>query len=423
VAPYDPRVELRPHATPLGFLALAWLALANIPNTVGVGARSAGAMLTLLTAGIAALAAVNALSHAYRDRPGVEPIMRTTDPRVPAPLVLFGLWAMISMAAHPSTYGVQNVAVYVTFVAVVFVTSRTASAGTATVFLRRFRVVGCLVAVVYLGLVVATGAGTEVVYSARAVALALVIALAVGCAVSSNKLVPLLLLTAIVLSLSRTASVVAVFVLFLSLALRGRYSHRIGRILLLFGAGFAAAYVVVSNVAPLRDRFFGGDQAVRYDGLRFNTSGRTELWSFTWHRALEHPWFGGGPGDAQNAIIPVFGERISHPHNDFLRLFNDLGVVGVGLFILGLLMLMRRVWVRGKHWKQPIHVAAFLALFGATACAITDNVLVYSFVMVPLGVIVGLSLAYPIRPDSLSDEVSVPEPDEVGTATGYWRIS
>jgi hypothetical protein len=68
-------------------------------------------------------------------------------------------------------------------------------------------------------------------------------------------------------------------------------------------------------------------------------------------------------------------------------------------------------------------VAAFLALFAATACAITDNVLVYSFVMVPLGVIVGLSLAHPIRPEPAAEETSVTEPEAVGTATGRWRVS
>ena len=419
-------MELKQHATPLGFLALSWVLLANLPNNVNIGARSAGATLTLLTAAVAVLTAVNAMTHRYRDRDGVEPIMRSDDPQVPLPLILFVLWAVVSVAAHPSANGVQNVAVYVTFVLTIFVTARTASAGTASVFLRRFRLAGCLVAGVYLGIVVFEGPGNEVLYSARAVALVLVIVLAATAAMTRNKVLPLLILAAIVLTLSRTAAVVAVFVFFLSLALRGRFRHRLGRILVLFGVGFGAAYAVVDQVAPLRDRFFGGDQAVSYDGLRFNTSGRTQLWSFTWDRALEHPWFGAGPGDAQNAIIPVFGERIAHPHNDYLRLFNDLGVLGVGLFVLGLLVLLRRVWVRGRLNDQPIHVAAFLALFGAAACAVTDNVLVYSFVMVPLGVLVGLSLAHPIRPP---DPAAPAAPDEAelettafGTATGAWRV-
>jgi O-antigen ligase len=394
----------------MGFLALTWLLLGNLPNTLQAGSRSGGAVLTLLTAAIAALAAVNAFSHAYHDRSGIEPIMRSDDPRLPLPLLLFALWALVSVALHPSAFGVQNVAVYATFVATIFVTSRTASLGTATVFLRRFRNVGALVAGIYLALVLAQGPGTEALYSARAVALVLVVVLAVTAATSRNKLLPVLFLATIVLTLSRTAAVVAVCVFFLSLALRGRFSHRIGRILAVFGIGVGVATVVVLKVAPLRERFLGGDQAVRYDGVRFNTSGRTQLWSFTWDRAFDHRWLGAGPGDAQNAITQAFGERIAHPHNDYLRLFNDLGLLGVVLFLLGLVMLLRRIWVRGRVTGRPIHVAAFLALFGTAACAVTDNVLVYSFVMVPLGVLVGLSLAEPIRPP---DDPAQPEESPV----------
>ena len=182
--------------------------------------------------------------------------------------------------------------------------------------------------------------------------------------------------------------------------------------------------VAVTKIGPLRDRFFGGDNAFEYHGISYNTSGRSELWSYTWHLAQQHLLFGGGPGDAQNHVTAHFGV-VAHPHNDYLRLLNDLGVAGLGLFLLSLLALLRATWVRGRRTGEPIHWAAFLGMLGVAGAAVTDNALVYPFVMVPLGVLVGLSLAHPVplrHVESAADASPAPPPrvESARRPAGTW---
>jgi O-antigen ligase len=387
--------EDKPLAAPLGALALLWLLIVSTPDNYHVHSYSVGALLTIFTAMVAMVCLLKVGVGLYKPRPGYEPLLRTRGPSAPLALRAFAVWAVVSLVLRPTNAGMQNVLVYVTFVAAIIVTARAASAGTAEKFLRGCCRVNWFVALAYLASVVVSGPGASGVYSARVVALTLALMCAVSATSSRSRLLPLLTLAAVVLSLSRTAAVVVVVVYFLSLALRGGRVHRVGRVLVLFAVGFGAALALVLKVAPLRDRFLGGDQAVAYNGRLLNTSGRTELWSFTWKSAQHHLWWGGGPGSAQNQIVAAFNGAVAHPHNDYLRLLHDFGIVGLALFAVGYLALMRRTWSRGRRQPAKVHSAAFLALLTVMLCAITDNVLVYPFVMFPLGVLVGLSIAAP----------------------------
>jgi O-antigen ligase len=403
--------EDKPRAAPLGALALLWLLIVSTPDNYHVHSYSVGALLTIFTAMVALLCLATGGVGLYKSRPGYEPTLRTHGPYAPRALTAFAVWAVVSLVLRPTNAGMQNVLVYVTFVTAIIVTARAASAGTAERFLRACCRVNWFVALAYLATVAGSGPGASAVYSARIVALSLALMLAVSSTSSPSRLLPLLTLAAVVLSLSRTAAVVAVVVYFLSFALRGGRVHRVGRVLVLFTVGFAAALGLVLKIAPLRNRFLGGDQAVTYDGRFLNTSGRTQLWSFTWKSAQHHLWFGGGPGSAQNEIVKAFNGAVAHPHNDYLRLLHDFGIVGVTLFALGYLSLMRRTWSRGRRQPAKVHSAAFLALLTVMLCAITDNVLVYPFVMFPLGVLVGLSLATPTEARTgAQDEGTLQEP-------------
>jgi O-antigen ligase len=385
-------------------MALLWLLVVSIPDNYHFHAHSLGALLTIFSAMVAFLCLAKVAMGVYKNQPGSEPMLRTRGRSIPLALAAFAVWSVASLVLRPTSAGVQNVLVYVTFVITIIVTARTASAGTAEVFLRACCRINWFVALVYLATVVVSGAGTSAVYSARVVALSLALLTAVSAVSSGSRLLPLASLLAIVLSLSRTAAVVAVVVYFLSLALRGGRVHRAGRVLALFLVGMASALTLVFKVTPLRDRFLGGDRAVALNGELLNTSGRTQLWSFTWKSSQHHLWWGAGPGSAQNEIFQAFHGAVAHPHNDYLRLLHDFGIVGVTLFALGYLSLMRRTWIRGRRQPAKVHSAAFLALLTVMLCAITDNVLVYPFVMFPLGALVGLSLATPKESLTLQPE-------------------
>lgn len=109
--------------------------------------------------------------------------------------------------------------------------------------------------------------------------------------------------------------------------------------------------------------------------------------------------FGNGPGTASVLISASF-RNISHPHNEYLRLFHDFGHVGAVLFVLGLLSLLWRTASRARHSSDPIHWSALLGILAVIAAAFTDNVIIYTFVMIPLGLLVGASLGLPVGAES-----------------------
>jgi hypothetical protein len=121
------------------------------------------------------------------------------------------------------------------------------------------------------------------------------------------------------------------------------------------------------------------------------------MWPLTWHSFLESPWIGKGAGSAGKLVFERTG-RLSHPHNDYLRILHDFGLVGLLLWALGFIILVRRTWRAWRHADVSgsqlahVHLAAFLALAVVGIDMITSNPIVYIFIMGPLGVLVGSSL-------------------------------
>jgi O-antigen ligase len=164
-------------------------------------------------------------------------------------------------------------------------------------------------------------------------------------------------------------------------------------------------YVLVTTVDPIHDRIYTGDiQAI--GGISLNVTGRGEFWSTTWDSYQTAPYFGHGAGSAAELITSVYSAAIGHPHNDYLRLLHDYGLIGAVLWVAGYLGLMVRTWRLWQGRRRSaqsivpsriadevrIHAAAFLALMGVAIAMITDNPIDYLFVMAPLGLLVGLSL-------------------------------
>jgi O-antigen ligase len=88
-------------------------------------------------------------------------------------------------------------------------------------------------------------------------------------------------------------------------------------------------------------------------------------------------------------------DDVRHPHNDYLRLWHDLGAVGLGLAAGALLLWLAalfRGWrraARAGHPAQAVQLAAFLVLLELLLAMITDNVLIYPFFMGAAGILVG----------------------------------
>jgi O-antigen ligase len=182
----------------------------------------------------------------------------------------------------------------------------------------------------------------------------------------------------------------------------------------------AIAVAAVFLYAPLHHRFFHGDKKT-VAGLSINVTGRDALWAINWDTFKQAPVIGHGAGTSDRVTATLPDHGAGHPHNDYLRILVDYGLVGMALWLAAYLSLVRFTW---RRWKQVrgsrsaaehIHCAAFLALIGLALTMIVDNPLIEVSKMGPIAVIVGMSLGLPVlkrataRPDGRPLElVSVP---------------
>ncbi|WP_158539893.1 O-antigen ligase family protein [Williamsia limnetica] len=316
--------------------------------------------------------------------------------KLPWPFVVFLTVTACGLVLAPSPDGLQNLAVYAMFGLAIPVAAAYCSAGSADRTLLWLRNAGLVV-----GGVTAAQSITGVdVYGPRSAALVLVVCIAVTLARPKVSLfdwvLPLLLFVSCALTLSRTALFVAAILFPISLLFT---AGRNGLVKLVAVAVpvYTIMYFLVTNWAPLRNRFTEGDSAYAVGGIDLNTSGRAVLWRMTIDSWRESPLFGQGAGSASAMISSRFSNKISHPHNDYLRILHDFGIVGFIPFVIALVWLVALVTKRARTLRHPIHRGAALAIIAVVIIALTDNVFVYPFVMLPVGVLVGLSLAYTLR--------------------------
>ncbi|GAA1389921.1 O-antigen ligase family protein [Luteococcus peritonei] len=374
----------------IGALALVWVLLVDWATTVRIGGPSLSAMLTLGTAALMLLLLPTVIHSVVTGRMGS---WRGTDRPVMTPisLALFLLVALLRLPANPSMEGVQNVCVYVGFVLAIVLTADAADHWDLERWGRVLPLAALLVSLLFFITFVLL---KFPLYGDRSFALSSLVFMALVVPWRGGGVLrwaPWIIAACTVLSLSRTASVIAI----MGLAFMVVRGPRRGRVLKAGLIALAAALSVVVlwfAYAPFRERFTSGDAAVQVGGTSLNTSGRSNLWAAAWESAVQRPILGHGPGSATELITEKF-ITISQPHNEYLRIFHDFGVVGLAFYLWGMLALLALVWRRARRHDRPIDWAAVIALLGILLASITDNMIIYPFVMVPAGVIVGLSLA------------------------------
>lgn len=162
-------------------------------------------------------------------------------------------------------------------------------------------------------------------------------------------------------------------------------------LLLLVLAGAAAL-----QYGPLRERFFAdprvgfGKELVSITGsgeqmqltiLGLNTSGRGLVWVRTFLHGAERPVLGHGTGSASDFLDRELAGVLVHPHNDYIRVFHDQGLVGLGLvlaFGAATLLALRRLWRSdASPGARELALAALLAMVGYLAVAFFDNSMLY----------------------------------------------
>ncbi len=362
---------------------------------VVIGGFTGSAAFTTICSVIGLALAIHAFVR--RNRVSGERYLRgRTDSRwtlIPWSLVVFLIYGVSRLLVAPSATGLQNVLLYFLFAASIYVVGASTGVSASQQQMTLLTFAAVISTAIYL---ISLAAGWGLI-GPRSFAAAGLIFMAVSIANRSEnplvRLAPYVFLIAIVLSLSRSASAIGLAIL-VFLSVRGRRGWRILKSLGLLIALSAVGVAVVWSYPPFRDRFFGGDNAIALDnGLTFNTSGRDQIWDVVLQSASEALVFGKGPGSAQELITSRFAGSIAHPHNEYLRILHDFGVIGLGLFVWALLWLLAAIYSRAAKYDEPQHWAAFIALFATLALAFTDNPFIYQFVMLPLGVVVGSSLS------------------------------
>ncbi|MDQ1006968.1 O-antigen ligase [Streptomyces sp. V4I23] len=331
---------------------------------------------------------------------GVRRVTRASK-AIPATLWIFLSWAVLVTLLNGVTVGgLQNLSCYFLFIGTALIVSGVASEGSSIGFIKGVVIVGWVRAVMYGVDLLLSGFGASGVSGPRVFAIQALLIMAVvipsGRGEKMARLLPYVLFLEIVLSGSRTAMVAAALLFVWSPFTRGQRGFRPVRSLVTVGLLATLGYLALTHLPQLRNRFLAEDVTL-INGTPVNTSGRDLLWEVVIAHAQTSPWAGHGAGSA-TAIIREIVRTAGEPHSDYLRFWNDFGFIGLGFWLLGYMGIAVRCWRRARARSSGdagVHYAALMALLAIGLLAVTDNVLVYFYAMVPFGALIGLSLACP----------------------------
>lgn len=207
------------------------------------------------------------------------------------------------------------------------------------------------------------------------------------------RLATALALASILVTVERMASLVALLVLlpFRFIKFDRRFlSNALASTALVLILGF-----LLFQIPAVHYRFFEAKDPTFEQQEIIDTTGRAEMWYVTLVDALEKPFIGHGTGSSE-VLIPELVPGLDHPHEEYLRVYHDLGVIGLALFISAW---FGRVFHHFRLWRssgdnpdaaQP-HMAAALASLALIVSFLTDNALVATFVMVPVFVLFAIA--------------------------------
>ena len=156
--------------------------------------------------------------------------------------------------------------------------------------------------------------------------------------------------------------------------------HR--RLKTIVACGLAVGLFLLAAPDALQERFGAGIRAgalsdasnVRKDEL---TAGRLHGWILLAPEVLESPWLGGGLGSTQWSGAVAMGRyKANHPHNIYLELLMDLGIIGTLAMVCVVVGHLRRFRQLARepalgHEMRSFFLGARFALWGALAMAAT----------------------------------------------------
>jgi O-antigen ligase len=230
-------------------------------------------------------------------------------------------------------------------------------------------------------------------YSVRSTALAVAL---IGCMFFADfprrKLMPLGVWGACVLITTLTSSRMAALVLLAVPVFHLLYPTR--RWNLAVACGMLVVALGLFFTPMFQQHFFESGQGDLSDlsGDEFMDNGRFYAWNRVWDEALEHPLLGTGVGSI-NETVSEFWEGISVVHNDYLRFFYELGMVGVSAFLALIVWQMLTLWRMVEASDGVVRAsfaAVWLGFIALLMSCFTDNTITYHIYFTnPLFVVLG----------------------------------
>jgi O-antigen ligase len=162
------------------------------------------------------------------------------------------------------------------------------------------------------------------------------------------------------------------------------------------------AFYAITHIPVLQQRFFLTEDWDPSQGLRgVNTAGRNIIWPYVFASAMQAPVAGHGLGMARLVTVQLFVEKKDvteyHPHNEYLQIFHDMGLIGLLLALVawgGGFVRQWRVWERAKDKvTSKWAMAGGLGMAIVLVSSITDNTLHYPMVIGPVSVVISIAAA------------------------------
>ncbi len=325
------------------------------------------------------------------------------------PFILLLLWGAASLVwVTPSLSSAQNFVVIFGFVGFVVICGREIRrvSGFYSIYDSAFRGATVVLLVLYVVSFAYYGMGSKELISSPGVGLFCLLSLSFFAAKwmygSKSALIwCIAILAVLVLTLARMPLAVGLGIMLLASILRKR-KWQFTRSVILVSLAVGTMYFFLMNFEPLHDKYFQGDNALEVGDVAINASGRVTMWRAVFKSIQESPYVGKGIGSSRFALARI---RSNHPHNDYLRLWHDLGAIGLLLWFWGYFGSMWSIW---KRWRLTYYLpdavsmgqrqmAAFLAMLAIGMSMMTDNTIVYSYIMMPLGIMVGIALGTDLR--------------------------
>lgn len=149
-----------------------------------------------------------------------------------------------------------------------------------------------------------------------------------------------------------------------------------------------------------------------FDNPNLQMNGRAAMWDCLKAGAAEKPWLGHG-GNADRARLLQSGFLTYLPHNDWLRLQFNYGILGILLYAATLLAQVfhaRRTFrMRHSNGVKAMVGAALTCLVPYTVVMYTDNILIYcQYFTVPMMLLLGAGYAAQRSPDAVVQRIPRP---------------